>query len=150
MGWLKSFKDHSNEIGTDLMIENKEASWSKGRLEGITSVEIFNKNVIVLLTMENTDWYQYDRFEVNEEGLHKKIFTAVQAKIKEEHKFISKISSSYFYSFIVSKVSSSDTIIIEPNWINQWITLVLPDKNLPFAIISMDKGKITNGIEIFR
>lgn len=46
--WVKRFVDGKFEVGTDYDVSNKKASWTKGRLDWISSVEIHDGKIIVL------------------------------------------------------------------------------------------------------
>ena len=59
--WIKYFSDSSTEIGSDFLIQNKQASWSKGRLDSIIKVQIISNNYTVELCGSG-NWWQSDDF----------------------------------------------------------------------------------------
>lgn len=61
---MKSFADGKVEVGTDEDVSLKKASWSKGRLTGISSVEI-HYNEARLIIEGTGEYWQSDDYEVD-------------------------------------------------------------------------------------
>jgi hypothetical protein len=64
--WKKKLSDGSFELGTDSMIQNRTASWTKGR-QDIIHVTLFFAGKIVEVNCSSKDrnlghWQQYDNF----------------------------------------------------------------------------------------
>ena len=61
-GWVKHFIDGTIEHGSDLLVEQRLASWSRGRLDGIDHVEVWYGGRFVSLQGQGEFW-QSDTFE---------------------------------------------------------------------------------------
>lgn len=60
--WTKYFIDGTIEIGSDYNISRGLASWSKGRLDNIKMVDIYENDNAAGLSISDTNWHQLDRF----------------------------------------------------------------------------------------
>ena len=150
--WEKVFSDRSFEIGRDEDIENKRASWSKGRLDDMIACWLYGFMCRILIVLPNTEWHQFDRYEVplavgNHKG--KRILRALQAEIKPEHKdsFIVRTVKGEFdekQEFRFSDEPSEDSacILIDENNIGKWFTATI-DFNGTIRFCFTDKGKYT-------
>jgi hypothetical protein len=152
--WIKFFTDKTNEYGTDELIKNKKASWSKGKFENIKHCRISVFDSLIDIEIPNTEWHQFDKFiAVLGEGTYKSVRThmVLQAKIKSEHigKFISinyytgDICDAFECKLTNEAIPSSTCIQIEESHCNKWFTGII-DKEGPYVSIS-DKGSILNG-----
>jgi len=86
--WLKIFKDGTKENGSDEKITKGKASWSRGQLDNIKEVKLFNIKQEASLSIPNTSWHQFDRYQVAvTTGKQKSEIThrVVQAEIKLHH-----------------------------------------------------------------
>ena len=59
-GWLKCFTDHTTESGTDELVQQKLASWSRGRLEGLAAVQLFWNNHEIQYVADEGEYWQSD------------------------------------------------------------------------------------------
>jgi hypothetical protein len=152
--WVKVFKDGTSERGSDLDIINKKASWSKGRLKNIVSVSLFDKNKCCVLSVSETDWYQYDRYMAmlggTGENMATRVARIVQARLQNKHlgKKIQIVKS-----IGITVVDLSDNIdsnfVISKEHIGQWITIYLLVNGKSGVIIS-EKGAFNGDEQIFR
>lgn len=147
--WIKIFNDETKEQGSDYEIQTGKSSWSKGRLDGIKEVYLFDGLVMASLAVTDTDWYQFDRYITTVAvGKNKptKVHRVVQAQIKEHHVgnyFICKISKDNTLWACISEDGSCYELkkkIIKED-IGRWVSVVLRRHKQPFATLS-DKGKI--------
>ena len=58
--WVKHFFDSTHEIGKDTDIMSGKASWSKGRLKGITAATLGYAGTVVVVP--GTDIWQKDKY----------------------------------------------------------------------------------------
>lgn len=144
--WIKHFIDGTSELGTDNDIKNKEASWTKGRLKDIKSVELSNKIVLANLSVPDSEWHHFDHFVVNpelENPVSIRVLRVIQAKIQKEHigMFVNSLVSGKFnFYFSIENEDSNNSIIITDELVDKWATVVLPERGYPQFIFS-DKGK---------
>ncbi len=148
--WEKVFYDGSSEIGRDEDIENKKASWSKGRLEKMKACWLYGFMCEVFVHIPNTEWHQFDRYEIplavgQHEG--RKIIRALQAEIKPEHVncvFNHNVEGSFSdrQNFIFNQEPSdgSTPILIEEENVGKWLTVTIDFKGT-IRFCFTDKGK---------
>lgn len=88
-GWVKYFADGSKEIGSDRDVKLKRASWSRGRLSGMTGAEIFHQNKKMAILAPGTFWqsddYQVDVFEPTPSIVTRRLQRQIQ---KDDHFFM--------------------------------------------------------------
>lgn len=127
-GWIKRFFHGTIEIGKDEDVRHKKASWSKGRLQGIKSVELHHKGI--QLTIEGAgEYWQSDDYEVDF-GMNIPILIArrIQKKVQPEDRFVCIFSddrSLYVRFLSANRLNGSRKPIfpIDSNNIGKWITL---------------------------
>ena len=149
--WQKLFSDGSSELGTDFQIQRGEASWSKGNLKDIESVQLSSNHIIACLTVPYTSWHQFDRFEVKiNEGVpsSKRVYRVIQAEVKPHHvgKYLVQRDrgKQIFWVFVDLLPLPKESIKINPSMIGKWITVVVPERGYPYLILS-SKGQIKDG-----
>ena len=59
-GWVKKFTDGNTEVGSDYDVKNKKASWSRGRLSHITSVELHHNDSLIIIEGTGEFWQSDD------------------------------------------------------------------------------------------
>ena len=145
--WTKHFLNGSKETGTDRAINNKEASWSRGKLESIQEVVLSDHLIIATLFVPNTSWYQYDRYEFySGTGETKRVARIIQAEITSDH-------LGLFFACVKNHLgmyyASLEDFVIEDSIfckeildkdIGLWATIKLRHNNLPLVTID-GKGK---------
>ena len=129
--WIKIFSDYSIENGSDYNIINNNASWTKGRLVDIGSVNLFFVNKLVSVCAPNTEWYQFDRYLsllISNTTQNNRVARIVQFKINKD------ISNKYIHIYKYSNnrvtiyVSSRKSDIKLDNYLNKWVSVIL-EKN---------------------
>jgi len=141
--WTKVFKDGSTEVGTDAQITNQKASWSRGRLDNIKSVEIYEKNFGISCTIDNTSWHQFDRFIsfFNQTGPQcNRVFRAIQAQIKQKHigKYI--IINRIQFVYFITINDTGPGFMIANKHIDKWLTFAISHSG-KFNMSISEKGK---------
>ena len=141
--WLKLFYDGTKETGTDIQIQNKEASWSCGRLTDIETVHLSHSNLVGVLSVPHTSWHQFDRFALDTSTMRQyRLYRAVQAEIQSHHigqYLVSQISGRFMFWAFLSNLPenyNSDIMLIDPEMVGKWITLVVPATKLPYITLS--------------
>ena len=142
--WIKVFNDGTREVGTDESIRQNKASWSRGKLNDIKSVQIFEGQFGIRFTVEDTEWHQFDRFvsflgQIGDQC--NRVFRCIQAQIKQKHigKYIiiNKIEPVY----LISLGDMETNFKITKEYIGKWISCaILPSGKITIAI--SDKGRI--------
>jgi len=124
--WIKFFKDGPSEHGSDIDINNGKASWSRGRLNNITFVQLFEDRTCLNMNVPNTSWHQYDRFvaPLGEYGknVSARIARVVQAEIKSCHVGLSAQYICINHTAFINLQDSSDGRVITSKDIGLWIT----------------------------
>lgn len=154
-GWVKNFYGSNKEYGYDDLVEEKKASWSRGLLDNIESVAIFNQDSkkTFTLAVPNTEWHQFDRYHsivsVSAESICYRTARVVQAKILSSHLSMGFVSqkdykpgflNTYFY-LKAFKENSHLGSIINGDSIGKWLSLILlPDDKV--AVQISDRGKV--------
>ena len=151
--WQKTFVDGTVEDGEDRRIAHGDASWSKGRLDDIVEVNLFEGTIFCSLAVPDTIWHQFDRFIVPaSEGTHisVRIYIAVQAEIRDHHvgKYVVCKHESHFLCAIVDSCTQPETEYsynrqITKAHVGKWVTVVLPKEGSPFMRFSI-RGKIND------
>ena len=152
--WQKIFVDGSTEDGHDKKIARGEASWSKGRLDGIVEVNLSEGIVFCVLTVPNTKWHQFDRYVIPAcEGTHTptRIYRAVQAEVQEHHVGMFVVcqhaNGRFFWAIVAhSKAPETDYCFNKPiteAQVGKWVTVVLPQRGSPFMSFA-PRGRIND------
>jgi len=128
--WVKFFKDRTTERGSDLDIEEKKASWSKGRLDDIISVQISQRTLCGVMSIPDTEWHQYDRYMASLSVGPQQSFRSarvIQAKVNTKHlgKNIIITNSTGIISIELTNQSTKDTMPIKSEHVGLWITLYI-------------------------
>lgn len=63
-GWVKYFADGKKEFGYDQLVREKKASWSKGRLDNMTAVELHHNGTTIAIEGTGQFW-QSDTLETS-------------------------------------------------------------------------------------
>lgn len=153
-GWIKYFTDGSIAEGLDDQVDAKEASWSKGQLENIRSINVIGNRYNFILEIENTEWHQFDRF-ITVVGSDSSIrqLRVIQAKIQEHHleKYLlfrthSNLSNRGMIMINPTKdiqdSSSFKTInayLLDNRFLNKWITVVGNDAAQQYGLMITEK-----------
>ena len=153
--WLKLFKDGSSERGSDSDIAEGKASWSRGRLDGIKSVQLFDRTHCCALTMPNTQWHQYDRYMAmlgaTGNNMSTKTARVVQAEIKPEH--IGKAihitnSARTILVYLCENIPKGD-ILISQEHVGLWATVYILNTGKIGFVISQ-RGAFNGDEQILR
>lgn len=151
--WIKIFTDGSRESGTDGQIESGKASWSRGRLDSIDHVLLFDGFNSAILKVPNTNWHQFDRFvaPVSTYGtvIPSRVARVVQAEIKPHHVGMSiQKYRNVVHLDICEVTDSKEGCFIKENCIGEWITIVMRPNSVSVTLSS--KGKMPNDDEILK
>jgi hypothetical protein len=145
--WIKTFSDNTQEIGTDLLIRNNLASWTNGRLDDIVEVDLYMLPLRVNVKIENTEYYQFDRYsaqvEINSKIVPTRVGRAIQAKITNEHVgkyLLYNIIRNNAYLVITAR-KTKNSILITNKLVDQWATVSLTKQGFFFDICPKGKAK---------
>lgn len=127
-GWIKYFTDGTKECGDDHLVQARLASWTKGRLENIKSVELWQDHQVISIVGPGTYW-QSDTFEarvlVNEGRL---IERTLYRKFEPKDTLMC-IQSYKGCRFItvggleVRQIPCEHIMHVKPEWIGKWLQL---------------------------
>ena len=127
-GWVKRFSDNTSEVGSDPVVQRREASWSRGRLDDITSVELHDTGHVAILEGFGEFW-QSDDYDVNIYQSKPQLITRrIQKKINTYDCFLllGGLSDYKIYKIVGSKpadmVGFGHIQPLEP-YKNQWLTV---------------------------
>ena len=157
--WIKHFTDGSTEEGSDHNIAFGNASWTRGRLEDISKVELTNGAYNAILEVPKTEWLQFDRLQamatIGKNILPTRQYRVIQALIKPEHvgSYLlvgqSRIGKTFFWK-LAKTLDSSITndsyrnIIkdaIGPADVDKWFSVVVYSDHPPIYLLS-ERGTV--------
>lgn len=126
-GWIKYFSDGSFEEGWDELVDTQQASWSKGRLESMSSAEMYYNDKFLILSGEGKYW-QSDTYEaqllVNEGRLIKR---TLYRKLS-----LSDSTICFHGDKIISIETRKDRMLpcahrieVKPEWVDKWFSFSL-------------------------
>lgn len=142
-GWVKIFSDNSRENGDDKLVAQGLASWSRGCLDAISTVILYNDFMSVSLSVPGTEWHQFDRYQLvasigTTNNISTLIYSVIQAKILSQHVNLNICIDDE--SVVISKAGHG--AIITDDLVGKWIS-VLVSKNGRYICIA-DKGTMRN------
>ena len=152
--WIKLFEDGTKEYGSDENIIKGKASWSKGQLDSIRRVTLLNSNNRASLSVPETSWHQFDRYQaVVAIGKQKSTIThrVVQAEITLDHVgqfLVCSSTEERFFRVDVQNLKDfgeNDSLhkLITKDHIGKWLTIILPEKDNPTITFSI-RGKMND------
>lgn len=102
-GWIKLFADGTDEIGSDEYISKKLASWSKGRLEDMTGVELHHNGTVVILEGTGSFWQSDDLIaRMSQNGRSQLITRRIQKQIQDDDMWLLTDHCPNFYRYSVA------------------------------------------------
>jgi len=148
--WIKFFEDDSKEYGSDLDIQSSKASWSRGRQDKIKEVFLSDGICSLVLTVPNTNWYQFDRY-ITSLGIGVntsfRTYRVIQAEIKSFHvdSYLIGFLSNQFFGWAVLSEKEDKAYNycyqIQKTDIGKWVSLsILKEGRISISFTS--KGKI--------
>lgn len=151
--WIKSFNNGSIEIGSDFLIAEGKASWSKGQLHNIKEVFLSEGINAVTLEISNTEWYQFDRYKAFlAEKQTYRISRYLQAKITKEHigfyLCYNNEDIHLCWGCLRNRPIGTFCYKITSQDVDKWITVQLSLSNKP-SIVLCKKGSI-DGEQLFK
>jgi len=127
-GWVKHFVDGTHELGLDHQVEARLASWSRGRLEGISHVEICHDDQTIVLAGPGEYW-QSDTFETNfldnnsklvRRTLYRKFGNLDTYMCSDGHRQYKIITVG---GFEIKHQPCSHLQYVNPRWTGKWLKL---------------------------
>lgn len=146
LGWIKNFQDGTQEVGADNVTNRGLVSWSKGRLTGITSVEIWEKDCMAVIEGISNYW-QSDDFEVqmmNNRSIPRRVIRRIQKQIIPSDAFIncSCIKNRYSFNFVsYNNITQYHADVIPVPLGSKWFTVEL-DCKTGKVIYRFDESRI--------
>ena len=155
--WVKLFRDGSKENGSDKEIEEKRASWSKGRQDDIKTVGIDDgkKTASIQLWGFDSEWFQFDNYAcLVSDGEAESIRThrIVQFKITEEmvdnYVDFCAVGRKNYMVYIDGDCETGEgsfgihSLKIEDDFVGKWFSLILPSQAPPYMELSASKGRL--------
>ena len=133
-GWVKHFIDGTIEHGSDLLVEQGKASWSRGRLEGIDRVEIWHQGRFIAIQGPGEYW-QSDTFEVGVlESDSQLVSRTIYRKFYPEntHMRFEEVLGSRFISVGFPELADGDGHVMKVShqWCGLWLKLDMSVENL--------------------
>jgi hypothetical protein len=153
--WIKEFTDGTTERGSDVDIAAGKASWSKGRLGGIQSVKLLHDLWTVTLVVPETNWHQFDRFQVDlsqlGEQTPKRTHRAIQAEVQQHHVGQQLVCFDIGGCFVWAAIqeiqeAGVNQFMSEPiqsSHVGKWVTIVLSKRKHPHVGF-LAKGRIND------
>jgi hypothetical protein len=159
--WIKLFSDGPSEVGCDSEIEKGNASWSRGRLDSISGVQITEGTIDGELRIPNTEWHQFDRYESSLGGIGvspiKRVARIIQAKIQEHHLGMFLCynidDSKFLWASVESCLPKSEgiqrAIKITDTYLDHWLSLCIC-ANRKYELYIGERGKFNGNKQVFR
>jgi hypothetical protein len=148
-GWIKHFTDGSEEIGTDKLIQEGQASWRNGRLDGISSVTIQeNRSSYMMVCSLATEWWQGDKYHAKFTGIESQptgdlVERFVQLKVNDAMigKHLVLLESRRSYTVLLKDNPERSIFQLEPEHKDMWLTMaVVVNGNRPTVKLQAKKG----------
>jgi len=144
-GWIKKFEDGTSELGYDHLIEEKKASWTRGRQDGIMSVEMSHGDLYTCIDSDiPAEYYQYDEYESSAFGETELIERVIMCKADDRFYYnhawlgtttLTATLKPYDKGTIIwNKDSNGEMVVggyankIDPNNLNKWLAVCM---NIP-------------------
>lgn len=149
-GWIKKFEDDTVELGYDSLIEEKKASWTRGRQDRITCVRLRHDDLFISIKSDVPgEYHQYDEYESSAFGETKLIERVIMCKADDRfyynHAWLGKTTLTAILkprgegTIIWGKDSRGDEVVsgyaskIDPNNLNKWLAVCM---NIPEQTVS--------------
>lgn len=130
-GWVKLFADGTREIGNDIDVKNKKASWRGGRLNNMSGAYVEHNGFCMGILVPGEFWqsedYEVDFFE----SVPRLITRRIQKKIRLGDRFYITNNIGQFFlvpEYHLPACHSEIELQINDNDIGKWITL---EMNIP-------------------
>lgn len=145
-GWVKKFADGSLEVGSDNDVRLKKASWTRGRLENMTGVELSYNGYLIILEGTGDFWQSDDMEAIFMGGVGSKVVKRrIQKKINEwdRYLFISQTNSHAYFSVESSPRHEEFGVTkkLDNAYRNAWLTIEL-DTGTRNVIYNFSEHKI--------
>jgi hypothetical protein len=144
--WVKTFSDNTQEVGIDSLVNSRNASWSSGRLDDLTEVELSLYPRVITVKIDETEYHQFDRYNANLGDGNKIVPTRIarilQVKITDNHLgkyLLYNIIRNNAY-LITSSIQTKDSFLVTKDLIDKWATVILTKQGFFFQIGL--KGKV--------
>ena len=152
--WVKYLTNNRFEVGSDNLIKEGKASWSRGNQTDIKKVVLYGFDKGISLDVPSTNWYQFDRFITDFSSNSNPsllVYRAIQAQLTEYHlnNYICyNINKNTPNLLFVSNTKKGvlNTKILE-EYINKWLTCLIYKEEI--KIIITDKGTLNDYKSVF-
>ncbi len=129
-GWIKKFADGTEEVGTDQDIGRKLASWSRGRLDNLTSVELRHNGSLVILEGSGEFWQSDDYEAVVYHNTSTLVTRRIQKKLHDADHIVmlNCLNGVHIYKIACTNdpgFAQSNRRTIHPEHNGMWFTLEL-------------------------
>ena len=136
--WIKHFVDARNEIGKDADIIQGKASWSRGRLEGITSATLSYAGTIIIVS--GRDIWQKDQYGgvvgTTPQRLSRSLGTKItQHDVGKKLYLYGPNRLEVYYLTMADIVPLGDHITIQPQHVGQWAVVTIKQSGKPVITI---------------
>jgi len=143
-GWTKYFVDNTIEEGYDDLVSARKASWSKGRLTGIESVELRHSGICLDVNLGDGIWHQQDTMISNvvagtiSPGIVVARFVGRQFNEQDVGKKIALLSLVTHHSL---RFTENEGQVVEPKMFGSWIVgCINVEKKVVQCFLCLDKN----------
>lgn len=135
--WIKHFADAKNETGTDDDVRRGEASWSKGRLKGITSATLsYAGTVVVVPGLEIWHKDKYGAaFNLPPSRISRSLGTKITRHEVGKKLYLHDSSNIEVYCLSMTDIAPKDSITIQQEHVGKWAVATIKRNGNPVLTI---------------
>lgn len=152
--WIKYLTNKRFEVGSEELIKEGKASWSRGNLTDINKVALYGFNKAICMDIPYTDWHQFDRYITDfssDQSSPILIYRVIQAQIQKSH-----LNNYICYNinknapnliFLCNQKIGTLNKKISEDYTNKWLTCLISEKEI--KILLANKGTLNDYKSVF-
>jgi len=135
--WIKHFVDARNEVGRDTDVMSGKASWSRGRLEGITSATLSYAGTVVVVP--GREIWQKDQYGGVVGSTPQRLSRSLGTKITQQDVgkklYLHGTGRLEVYYLTMADIVPGDFIAVQPDHVGQWAVVTIKQSGKPVVSI---------------
>lgn len=140
--WMKFFTDGTKEKGTDADVATRRASWSRGRLDGITYAILSFAGVVI--RVDGTDIWQKDQYVASSTLPSRRVARSLGVRIMPEDvgkKAYAKHEGNRVYKLELADKVDGNSLLITPEMEGHWLVLKMSRVGT-LALVAEEKYRV--------
>ena len=131
--WVKHFADSTHEVGKDDDIRQGKASWSRGRLKGITAATLGYSGAVVVVP--GTNIWQKDKygaaFNLPPSRISRSLGVMIQEQDVGKNLFLRQMGNDVYHIKITDQAVIGTPTVVEPEHVGQWAVVTIQRNGNP-------------------